>query len=250
VALTATVALFGQGEFRKVENNAFDVGEKLTYSVKYGFVTAGQAVIEIPRIKRVAGRDAYNIKLQINSLPSFDFIYTVRTWYESYLDVEAIIPWRFEQHIRETNFSNDYSAFFDQRSHKAKTTEGTYDIPPNTQDIISAYYYTRTMDFSNKKKGDRITLVNFYDGKLHDLDVVYLGKERVTVEAGTFDCVVVEPLVLEGGFFKSEGDIVLWMTDDELKIPVLVNAKVPVGSLDVELKQYEGLAGELKARVK
>ena len=235
-------------DFRKIENNAFTVGEKLTYEVKYGFVTAGIAEMAIPKIKRISGRDAYNVVFRVNTVPAFDMFFKVRDRYETYIDVEGIFPWRFEQHIREGGFTKDFSAFFDQRRGKAKTSKGTYDIPPYVNDIFSAFYLFRTLDFSEKKEGDIIKLENFYNDKVYPLDVVYKGKETITVDAGTFDCFIVEPLVVEGGLFKSEGSITIWMTDDELKIPIRVKTKVIIGAIDSELTAYEGLAGEINSK--
>lgn len=235
-------------EFRKIENNAFKVGEKLTFDVKYGFVTAGVAVMAIPSIKRISGRSAYHITFEVNSVPAFDMFYKVRDRYETYLDVEGLFPWRFEQHIREGGYSRDFSAFFDQRRGKAKTTEGIYDIPKYVNDIVSAFYLARTFDYTNMKSGDKFHLKNFYKDKVYDLDVRFLGKERITVTAGTFDCIIVEPLVLEGGLFKSEGNIIIWLTADELRVPVKVKTKVIIGSIDAELTAYEGLAGKLTSR--
>jgi hypothetical protein len=85
---------------------------------------------------------------------------------------------------------------------------------------------------------------------VHDLDVKYLGKETVTVPAGTFDCIVVEPLVKEGGLFKHEGNIIIWLTDDEAKLPVKVKTKVVIGSVDANLSSYEGIKGQLTSKRK
>lgn len=233
---------------RKITNNAFRAGEKLTFDVKLGFVVVGIAQFHIPRIKRISGRDAYHINFEVNTVPSFDPIFKVRDRYETYIDLEGIFPWRFEQHLREGNYSRDFSAFFDQRKGKVKTSEGEYDIPKYVHDIVSAFYYVRTLDFSNFKKGDKIKLQNFYKNKVYDLDVVYHGKETVTVPAGKFDCIIVEPLVQEGGLFKHEGNIIIWLTDDELKIPVRVKTKIIVGYIDADLTGYEGLAGRLKSK--
>jgi hypothetical protein len=235
-------------EFRTLENNAFQVGEKLTFDVKYGFVTAGIATMQIPEMRRISGREAYHVTFRVNSVPSFDWIYKVRDRYETYIDSKGLFPWRFEQHIREGGYSRDFSAFFDQRRGKAKTSEGEYEIPKYVNDIVSAFYLARTFDYSHLKINDRIHLKNFYKDKVYNLDVRYLGKETVDVTAGTFDCIVVEPLVQEGGLFKSEGSIVVWLTDDALKIPVKVKTKVVIGSIDAELTSYKGLKGKLTSR--
>ncbi|MCF8432311.1 MAG: DUF3108 domain-containing protein, partial [Melioribacteraceae bacterium] len=233
-------------DFRKIENKAFTVGEKLTFDVKYGFVTAGIAEMAIPKIKKISGREAYNITFRVNTIPGFDPFFKVRDRYETYVDVEGIFPWRFEQHVREGNYKKDFAAFFDQRRGTAKTSQGSYEIPLYVNDIMSAFYFTRILDFSKSKKGDRFHLENFYNDKVYPLDVLYHGKETIEVEAGKFDCIIVEPLVVEGGLFKSEGNILIWLSDDENKIPVKVKTKVLIGSIDAELTAYEGLAGELK----
>jgi hypothetical protein len=239
-----------KSEFRKVENKSFKVGEVLTFVVKYGFVTAGVAEYSIPKIVKIAGRDVYNVNFNVSSISAFDPFYKVRDHYETYVDVEGLFPWRFEQHIREGGYSRDFSAFFDQRKAKAKTSEGSYDIPKYVSDIVSAFYYARTFDYSKMKKGDRAHLENFYKDKTYPLDILFHGKETISVGAGTFDCFVLEPLVQEGGLFKSDGSIVVWLTDDELRIPIKVKTKVLIGSIDAELTGYSGLLGELKSKRK
>jgi len=244
IGFTSTNAQ-NKDEFRTQPNNAFREGEKLTFDVKYGFVTAGIATFEIPKIKKMSGRDTYHITFEVNTVPTFDNFYKVRDRYETYLDVEGMFPWRFEQHIREGKYSRDFSAFFDQRRGKAKTSEGQYDIPIYVNDIVSAFYYARTLDYSNLEVGDRVPLKNFYKNKVYDLDVVYHGKETIEVAAGKFECLIVEPLVQEGGLFKSEGSILLWMTNDEAKMPVRVKTKVVVGAIDADLTSYKGVYGKL-----
>ena len=241
LAFLSTTLMGQNSEFRKIENNSFTVGEKLTFNIKYGFVTAGVAVMEIPKIKKIAGRDVYHVTFKVNSLPSFDAFYKVRDRYETYIDTESLFPWRFEQHVREGGFSMDFAAFFDHRKGVAKTSRGTYDIPENVNDIVSTFFYARTLDYSNLEIGDKFELHNFYKKQVYPLDVIYKGKETVEVEAGTFDCIMVEPVIVEGGLFKTEGKITIWLTDNELKIPVKVKTKILIGSIDAELSAYEGL---------
>ncbi len=239
-----------KSEFRTIDNKAFKLGEKLTFEVNYGFITAGYAEYSIPKIIKIAGRNVYNVTFNVSSVSTFDPFYKVRDHYETFIDVEGIFPWRFEQHIREGGYSRDFSAFFDQRKLKAKTSEGSYDIPKYVHDIVSALYFARTFDYSKMKEGDKVYLENFYKDKTYPLAILYKGKETVSVTAGKFDCIILEPLVQEGGLFKSEGSIIVWLTDDSLKIPVKVKTKVLVGSIDAELSSYSGLAGELKSKRK
>ncbi|RPI71981.1 MAG: DUF3108 domain-containing protein, partial [Ignavibacteriales bacterium] len=178
VILVLSATLYGQDNFRKLENKAFKEGEKLTFDIKYGFVTAGIGTMEIPGKRRISGRDVFHVTFEVNTVPSFDWIYKVRDRYETYLDVEGLFPWRFEQHIREGSFSRDFSAFFDQRKGIAKTSKGQFDVPLYVNDILSAFYIARTFDYSDMKVGDIIPMKNFYKDKVYDLDVKYLGKER------------------------------------------------------------------------
>ncbi|MDP2037015.1 MAG: DUF3108 domain-containing protein [Ignavibacteria bacterium] len=237
-------------DFRKIDNKSFKVGEKLTFDVNYGFITAGVAEYNIPKVMKLAGRDVYQITFGVNTVSTFDALYKVRDRYETFLDVEGLFPWRFEQHIREGKYSRDFSAFFDQRKAKARTSEGAYEIPKYVNDIVSAFYFARTIDFSKMKKGESVHLENFYKDKTYPLDVVYKGRETVSVKAGTFDCIILEPEIKEGGLFKSEGNVVIWLSNDVCRIPVKVKTKIIIGSIDAELTGYSGLAGELKSKKK
>jgi len=237
-------------QLRKIKNDAFGVGERLVFEVNYGFINAGEAVMAVAGFDSIAGRKCYRVEFTVNSHQSFNWIYKVEDRYLTYIDVEAIAPWKFEQHIREGTYRRDFIAEFDQIHHVARTSEGEYPIPEYVHDIMSAFYFARTIDFSNFRVGEGVMLSNFYKDKSHELMVKFLGRQELEVEAGTFNTVVVEPLVREGGLFKSEGRIVIWLSDDERKIPVRVNTKVVVGSIDTELKSYSGIAGPLRARIK
>jgi hypothetical protein len=247
----STTALQAQnsGALRYIPNGAFGLGETLTYDVGYKFVTAGRGVMKIAdKAVTVSGRPCYSISFDVKTTTAFDKVFRVRDHYQTYVDIDGIFPWRFEQQVREGKYSRDFAANIDQRGHTARTTEGAFAVSPYVHDILSAFYYTRTIDIGKMKKGQSFLLKNFYGKKAHDLRVRILGKERVKVAAGTFDCVIVEPLVVEGGLFKNEGRIVIYMTDDDRRIPVKVSTKVLIGSIDSELVSYSGTRGPIAAK--
>jgi hypothetical protein len=247
LAAVCVVALSVEAQTSR-NQKAFGIGERLVFDMKYGFITAGQAVMMIPAYEWVEGNQCYQVQFTVKSTPTFSFFFEVVDRYETYLDVKETFPWRFEQHIKEGKYKRDFSAIFDQRAHVAKTTEGNFPIPANVHDILSAFYYARTLDFSKSRPGDKVLLQNFYKDKTYPLAVKFLGRQSIEVDAGTFNCILVEPMVQEGGLFKSEGRILLWMTDDERKMPVKVSTKVLIGSITAELREYYGLAGPLTAR--
>ncbi|GBD05037.1 hypothetical protein HRbin20_00614 [bacterium HR20] len=250
LVLLVAGATTARDEFRYVPNEAFGLGERLEYRVGYKFITAGRAYFQIaPEPVQHEGRPCYDINFEVRSLEALDWLYRVRDRYRTILDVAGIFPWEFEQHIREGNFQRDFHARFDQRNRKAITTEGTFDVPPYVHDIVSAFYYVRTLNLGAYSKGSIIQLQNFFDRQTHDLGVRILGRQTIEVEAGRFRCIVIEPLIKEGGLFKSEGRILIWLSDDERKIPVKVSTRIPIGTIDAELTGYSGLRGPLHARI-
>jgi hypothetical protein len=113
-------------DFPKVTNKAFKVGEKLTFNVNYGFVTAGIATMQIPAKKKVAGRDTYNVLFQVNSVPSFDGVFKVRDRYESYLDVEGLFHGDLNSTLKKVVLPKTIQLFLiiepEKRKHLMVTT--------------------------------------------------------------------------------------------------------------------------------
>jgi hypothetical protein len=234
---------------RKVKNIAFTGGEYLKFDINYEFVTAGEAVMKVADTT-YNGRKCFKIEFLVDSKPFFDWVYKVADRYKTIVDAEGLFPWRFEQHIREGGYKRDFVAEFDQVTHVAKTSEGQHPIPPFVQDMMSAFYFARTVDFTGFKPGQKVHLQNFYKDSTYELDVKYKGKQTIEVDAGKFNCIVVEPLAREGGLFKSDGKVYIWLTDDERKIPVKVSTQIVIGSIDSDLVSYQGIHGPINAKVK
>jgi hypothetical protein len=235
--------------YRKIPNEAFDVGEELNYDVSYGFITAGTARLAIPRFSDMKGRKCYHVEFTVNSKPFFDSFYKVRDRYETHIDVEGLFPWNFMQQIREGGYKYDFTAWFDQSRLKAMTNKGEFDIEPYSQDVLSAFYYMRTQNWEGFRPGQKVTVKNFARDSVYTLTLKYLGKQEIKVEAGKFNCMLIEPIMKAGGLFKSSGRIIIWVTDDEKRIPVQIEAEIPIGSITTELTSYKGLNGPVRAKL-
>jgi len=243
--------LYGSAtSLRTIRQSAFVVGERLVFDVGYSFITAGEAVMSVARVDTLYGRPAYQVLFTVNSTPTFSWIYKVEDRYETFLDVQGVFPWKFTQKLREGSYRRDFAAWFDQVKNKAYANDKQYPIPPYVHDAVSAFYFVRTIDYSKSRVGEKIYLQNFYKDSTYSLAVKFLGRQRIDVDAGTFDCIIVEPLMKEGGLFKSEGRVVVWLTDDDRKIPVKVSTKVVIGSIDAELREYSGINGSIPAKVR
>ena len=249
--LLSVFTIYGEtsDSLRTHKNNAFRTGEKLEFSIKYGFISVGEAVIEIPEKTEIMFRKAYHVVSKVKSKPFFDFFFKVRDKYETYIDSAALLPYRFVQHVREGKYSKDYGAFFNHSRNVAIHDGKEYAISDSTQDIVSAFFYVRTLHFSKARPGYTVHLENFFNNKIYPLRVIYHGKEKIEVDAGTFNCIKIEPVITDGGLFKSEGQILIWLTDDSVKMPVKVKAEIPIGSIVAELTKYSGIYGKLTSKV-
>lgn len=232
-------AIPGYGDLpahRLVENQAFGVGEQLHFTLKYGPITAGSATMEVASIEYVDGKACYRVISEARSNGFFSLFFRVEDRLESFIDVEGIFPWRFQKFIQEGNYRSDRWTIYDQEQHLAMTSRGdTLTVPPFVQDALSLFYFVRTQSLEMDRE---LMVDNHTDGKVYPLRIKVQGRGRVKVDAGTFDCIVIEPLQKVAGLFKEEGKLKVWLTDDRRRMPVLMKSKVKVGSITAELTDY------------
>jgi len=244
-----------------VVNYAFGNGEELTFKIRYGFIRAGTAKMKVFTKIYDNNRKVYHLQTIAKSASAFNWIYEVNDTVNSYVDYNYFYPVHFEKKLREGGyrvdlltdyFPNDSLAKIDfirynsdMKVKKHQSFEMT--VPSYVQDILSSFYYIRIQDL---EVGNTIFLSNHEKKKVYDLKVIVHPREIVEVEAGTFLCVVVEPVLKGVGLFKSEGGLKVWLTDDEKKIPVQMKTEVLVGSITTELIKIKGISGPIKARIK
>lgn len=222
----------GSDSLRKVENRSFRVGEHLEFDIVFGMIKAGKATMSIPDTQVVNGRPCYHVITTATSSEVLDPLYRVRDRVESFIDMDGLFTWRFEKYIQEGRYRAERFDIYDPIGERVFTKNDTFSVPRFTQDILSAFFYVRTMPL---KVGQSFTIMNFSDGKIYPLRVLVHAKDRIQVPAGKFRCLVVEPIIEGEGLFVQKGRVAIWLTDDDRKIPVMMKSKILIGTIDARL---------------
>ncbi|MBL4624410.1 MAG: DUF3108 domain-containing protein [Flavobacteriales bacterium] len=226
------------------EKAPFQKGEKLDYKLAYGLLGGGTAIIEVRDEKRkLDGKNLLHIVGSGKSSSFWDTFYKVRDRYETYVEEDTFHPRLFLRDVDEGGyqFKQDYKFYPDKKIVKTQEDK-EFEVPINVQDMMSAFFYARTFDFSNMKKGDIVTVQSFVDDEIFPLSIKFLGIEVIKVKAGKYNCMKFAPLVQQGRIFKTEDDLTVWISNDANKIPVKAEAKILIGSVTMELTQTSGLA--------
>jgi hypothetical protein len=232
-----------------VVNNAFAPGEYLKYRVSYGVIDAGEVIMMVKSTDtKIAGRELIHVEGTGKTLGSFNSFYRVNDKYESYMDKKGLFPWFFYRRVQEGGYKLNQDYVFYQDKKLVSTGKKTLTIPVGIQDMISSFYYARTLNFKGMTVGSIIEFNCFMDEKIWSLKTKYVGDEVIKIKAGSFKCHKFVPVVQTGRVFKSEKDLNFWITADENKIPVLVKAKIPVGYVKLHLVDYKGLKNNLTSK--
>jgi hypothetical protein len=239
VEITRSVSLPSPGTTEVVPASAepFRNGESLRFSVQYGFINAGSAWLEVLSATTPNGSPAYSLVARAESNAFFSRFYKVRNRIESLWDRAGRFTWRYAEDRREGKLREKNEIRFDPARHEAIYPDGeSYPVPPSVQDALSSFYYTR---FQALPLGGSVVFDYHASRKSQPLEVRVIGRERVDTPAGKFDCVVIEPMLKAGGIFKNKGRLVIWLTDDERRMPVLMRSKVMIGSISVVLQEVK-----------
>jgi hypothetical protein len=218
-------------------NRAFKPGEKLMFSVEYFGIAAGFATLAVEEGPRVQGRPTLRLVATARTHEAFEWFFKVRDRIESVFDAQGLFSWQYEKHLREGGYSNDSVLIYDQLNRQVIKDEGRTKVPapPWTQDVLSEFYFFRTLDL---RLGDTLNIpVLADDGKAYELLVTIARKQRISVPTGTFDCIVVVPALKFEGLFKQSGKIEIWVTDDEHRVPVLIKSQIVIGTIDIVLRE-------------
>jgi hypothetical protein len=237
--------------YRRVPNASFGPGEHLEYRVHYGFVNAAEANVDVaPTIYKVNERPCYRINVEGRTVGAFSIVKRIRDTWRTYLDTAAILPQKFYVNQQEGDYRKEENITFNHEANTAKAEERSerelFKVPDNVHDVISGYYFLRTIDFNKLTVGQMITLPTFYDDSVYQTKIRYQGRDVIKTKFGKLNVLRLNPIMPNTGFFKGEEPIKIWVSDDANKVPVKVEVELAVGSLDMDLKRYGGLKQSLK----
>lgn len=231
----------GQTEVLPASPHPFRAGEALRFEVQYGPIHAGSAYLEVPEVRDYQGHTVFHLLARAESNSFFSKFYKVRNRIDSFWDTTGRFSRRYSEDRHEGGHHYHDAMEFDFDRMEARYENGqTFPIPPQVQDALSSFYYTR---YQPLPLGGSIVFDYHASKKSAPLLVRIIGRERVETPAGKFNCVAIEPMLKAGGIFKNTGRLVIWITDDERRMPVLMKSKVTVGSISVVLVDVRPGAG-------
>jgi hypothetical protein len=219
-----------------VRPRPFGVGERFEFSIDYGPVNAGNATLAVVGTVEFDGHSCYRVESTASSNRFFSGFYKVRDKVVSYVDRQGLFSRYFMKRLREGSYRKTEEIVFDHVAGVARDHAGDeYEVPAGVHDPLSAFYYVRTLDL---EVGKDVFLTAHESDDTYELRVIVHRQEAVETGLGTFDCFVVQPIMLGEGIFKHEGDLMIYLTADARRIPVLMTTELPVGSVKAQLQAY------------
>jgi hypothetical protein len=264
ILITLLVApfLYGHAQCFK-SNTAFQAGEMLTYKVVYNWgiiwIGAGDVTFSVKETN-FKGRPVYAFDAHGTSYPSYDWFFKVRDEFQAYLDKETLKPVWHLRNTSEGGFNTYEEYHFDYQKNKiysaTQNTKKSYrkdtlNYELCTFDLLSMCYFSRNFDFSNSKPGQRIPVTLLLDNVIYHLSIRYLGKEELKMHDGhKYNAIKFAIQLVEGTVFKGGEDMVVWASDDKNHIPLMVEAKIIVGSVKAMLNTSDNLRNPFTSKIK
>jgi hypothetical protein len=238
------------------QDEAFTTGEWIKLRIHYGLINAGYATLEVKDAVR-DNKKVHHVVGKGYTVGMAKFFFKVEDDYQSFFDKETNKPYQFLRKIDEGGYTKHQEGFFNQDSNLVtvkdykNNTQKTFPVSENIQDIVSSFYYLRNHPQINKLKiGESITIDMFFDDESTKFKLKFIGREDIKSKFGKVSCMVFKPLVQAGRVFKENESVTVWISDDENRVPIRVQADLAVGSLKADLDSFRGLKSTLKVKEK
>lgn len=216
---------------------SIQVGEQLTYDISWLSITAGTAVMAVSAAGTDGARPLAKLVTTAQSRPAITKFFPVDNRVESIVDPATLLPEHLNFRRREGKKKEDIEYIFHQKEGTVTVVKGgateIREIPPGTQDIISCLYFARST--LSMQPGASLTMNVYHDKKNRKLDVLVEEIENVRGPWGEIETARVLVVMPFQGLFLNKGNIRVWFTNDDRRIPVRMKAKVIIGSIVADL---------------
>lgn len=232
------------------QKKAFSSGERLIYSIHYGFIQGGEAILAI-REAVLDGKTVNNLYLNGKTVGLASSLYLVDDTYQSFTDKETNWPYKSIRDIHENRYKHYSTQVFDHWSRKDSSIcnssiTGNVVVVKGCQDILSAVYYLRSIMLNRKPKLDEQFIVNtYFTDEKYPLVIRFKGFEKIKTKFGMIDCMKFMPEVLTGRVFKSKDDMSVWFSNDNNFIPIKIKFDIYIGAVYCDIIDYNGLVHPL-----
>jgi hypothetical protein len=244
-------------------NETFREGEEISYEVSYSWgpiwVDAGLVTFSVTK-EKYNGKDAFHLKSTGKTYSTYDLFFKVRDSYDSWIDPETFRSLEFRRMVYEGGYTLLNTLNYDYMRQKIYSHTKTNDNPvradtmplaPCTFDMLSAVYFTRTLKLESLKPFVKVPVSVVIDDAKYLIYIKSLGVDTVENKDGKkYRCIKFTAKMVQGTIFKGDEDVVIWVTDDENRIPVYIEAKIIVGTVKAYLKDASGLRNRMKALIK
>ena len=211
------------------------VGEELHYSAGFRLFPAGNAILSL-KSDSLNGKLTYLLSTSVKTNSFLDNFYEVRDETLSWLNVEDFSLLKAVKKIREGKYHRNHSAHISGDSLLIWNKK-YFTITDPVYDPIAFIYFLRSQKLS---LGDTFHFLSASEKKIREVDVNITGKESINVSAGSFDCLKVEPVSPDGRpLLKNNGELRVWLSNDDIKIPVKIEMKTNVGTMVMKLKEIK-----------
>lgn len=236
---------------RRPIKDPFKVGEIVTHEARHNLAgfTAAILKLETRPFVQVNGRKAYNFVINLKTTKVFNSIYSVDDQVVTLVDYEHWLPRLYTLHVKESSQLREGRSYFDFHTLKARYEEKKvskkkgkeekkqeWDILPYSQNVFSVIYYMRLFqwkdgkDYSFRVADEQENLV--FKGRV-------VGRETLETDIGPMKAIKIKPEIILRGNFKPVGDIFIWLSDDDRKIPLRIESKIKIGTIVSEITDYQ-----------
>lgn len=240
-------------------NNTFQNGEKITYKIYYNlnfvWVPAGEVVFKV-----FDEGNQWHYQAIGSTYSSYEWFFSVKDEYNSWVDKNTLLPNYSERNVNEGDYHIFEKISFNQsdrkmtvwRSKKKGETETKteHTVAGCVHDVLSSLYSLRNYDFSSQQTGHSVPFRIFMDKEEFPLKMKYMGKDakKKVYGMGKYDTMKFQPDVIAGEVFNADAKMTVWVSDDQNRIPLLIETPVSVGSVKMVIKDYWGLRYDFTAK--